>query len=106
MAVEHFLVAKRMETQIADVSLVSVFGSTAYEPGHTFDPYVMLQIIALLLGALEKEQVDVVTTITIFTDIDGYKALVVTLAQNVVTNIRIQRLKTWNVSNLEGKVSR
>jgi len=74
-----------METQIADVSLANMFGSTGNESGHTFDPHVMLQIIALLVGALEKEQVNVVTTITLFTDIDGYKALVVTLAQNVDT---------------------
>jgi len=41
--------------------------------------------MALLVGGLEKEQVDVVMTITLFTDIDGYKAVVVTLAQNVDT---------------------
>ena len=85
VVVEGLLVVKRVEAQIADVSLMLRLCSTGNETGHTFDPHVVLQVIALLVGALEKEQVDVVTTIALFTDIDGYKALVITLAQNVDT---------------------
>jgi len=99
VAVEHFLRSERMETQIADVSLTVMLGSTGNKSGNTLYPHIMLQVVALIVGALEKEQVDVVTVTALFNDIDKDIALFVTLAQNVDSNIRIQRLKTWHVSN-------
>jgi len=88
VAVEHFLRSERMETQIADVSLTVMLGSTVNESGNTLYSHVMLQVVALIVGALEKEQVDVVTVTALFNDIDRDIALFVTLAQNVDSNIR------------------
>jgi len=46
-----------------------MLGSSADESGHVFNPDVMLQIITLVVGPLQQEEVDMVRTITFFSDI-------------------------------------
>jgi len=77
---------------------VCVFGSTGNESGHVFDPDVMLEIITLVVGTLQQEEIDTVRTI-MSRDI----TLVIALAQNVNADIGVQGLKTGYVSNGQRK---
>jgi len=63
----------------------------------------MLEIITLVVGRLQQEEVDMMRTITFFSDIERDIALVIALAQNVNVDIGVQGLKTGYVSNGQGK---
>ena len=63
----------------------------------------MLEIITLVVGTLQQEKVDMVRTITFFSDIERDITLVIALAQNVDADIGVQGLKTGYVSNGQGK---
>ena len=103
VVVEHFLRTKRMKARVTNEGLVCVFGSTGNESGHVFDPDVMLEMITLVVGTLQQGEVDMVRTITFFSDIERDITLVIALAQNVDADIGVQGLKTGYVSNGQGK---
>jgi len=103
VALEHFLRTKRMKARVKNEGLVCVFGSTGNESGHVFDPDVMLEMINLVVGTLQQEEVDMVRTITFFSDIERDITLVIALAQNVDVDIGVQGLKTGYVSNGQRK---
>ena len=76
-----------------------MLGSSADESRHVFDPDVMLEIITLVVGPLQQEEVDMLRTITLFSDVERDITLVIALAQNVDADIGVQGLKTGYVSN-------
>ena len=80
-----------------------MLGSTGNESGHVFNPDVMLEIITLVVDPLQQEQIDMVRTITFFSDVERDITLVIALAQNVNADIVVQGLKTGYVSNGQRK---
>ena len=80
-----------------------MLGSSADESRHVFYPDVMMEIITLVVGTLQQEKVDMVRTITFFSDVQRDITLVIALAQNVNADIGVQGLKTGYVSNGQRK---
>ena len=64
----------------------------------------MLEIITLVVGTLQQEEVDMVRAISFFSDVQRDITLVIALAQNVDADIGVQGLKTRYVSNGQGNV--
>ena len=84
---------------VADESLTVVFRFAANQTGKIFQPHV----VASFVWSFNREQVDMMTTLALFTHIQRHKATHITSTQDVPTDRRILFLEFWYVFYGHGK---